>query len=908
MKEDRVRPLAPTGPDDALRAALASAGAVIWTRDLASGRRPGAGWPAVVPEIAPSIEAGLAGSIHPDDRGGVDAALAAACAGERAYEAEFRLASPGGALRWVRERGAVERDAAGRPLRLVGVTLDVTAAKRAEIELVALRDRLGGELAKMSHLRQLGLRLAAANDAAEVFDAIVETGVAVTGAEGGALQLLERAENRLVIVASTGLDRSLLDLFGSVRPQDAPVSGRAIANQDRVIVEDVESSPVYAGSRAREALLAAGIRSIYSAPLPSRSGRPWGVLSTFRRSPTPRSRWELDLLDLLCDQIAGFIERTEAERTRRDSDEMFRVLANTVPDMTWMAAPDGTLIFVSDRWTQYCGIDPMQHAEKWPEPVLHPEDRARRIAFWQAALRDGTGYEIEVRKRRHDGTYRWFLTRAEPIRGPDGEVRGWFGSTTDIDDRKRVEQALREREAQLAMAVEAGRIGVWRVEPEKGCAMVSERLAAMLGLPPGKLLLSVEEWQRAVHPDDRQRVLAELKAAVAARRGFNLEFRIVRPKGETRWLMAAGDVEESLDGSSRARHVAGVVFDITERKLTEERQSLLMAELDHRVRNILATIQAMVAVSGRNATSVPEYAAGLRGRIAAMAGAHSLLTRAQWQGADLADIVQNEMQAYAEAVVVRGPPGCVLGAKQALDFALSLHELATNAAKYGALSVPGGRVFIEWRVEPGGPGEDGRASSGPGLRFMWRESGGPPIPRPPAAKGFGSRLIERALPRMALAYDPAGVRCEAWLPLRDRAAPDVGPSREAERWTACDGQPVLAGHRVLVVEDEPLVALELKSVLDAAGAETVTAGSLGAAGAQAEKPLSAAVLDINLGDGMSYPVARRLLDRKLPVVFATGYEAGAVVPEDLKDVPVLQKPIDSTRLVRLLAALLRPTQ
>lgn len=900
MTEGTLQPLARLERDETLRTALEGAGVVVWDVDLSADRVVRSASSRRIFGMASGRGAEFASLIHPEDRARVDAAMAEAFAGTGPYQAEFRITTADGALRWIREHGDVYRDDAGRPVRLSGVTVDITASKQVETELTELRHHLEAELAAMARLHELGQHLAAADDISTLFDSIVETAVAVSGADGGALQLYDRHSNRLVLVAVNRLDQSLFDAFRSLRPEDAPASGRALVAKDRVVVEDVAEDAIYQGTALRDILLDAGVRALQSTPLLSRSGRLWGVVTIYRNRPTLSSRWALRLLDLLCGQIADFIERTEAERGRRESEERFRALANTVPDMTWMASADGTLLFASDRWQQYCGLDPMQYVQQWTELVVHPEDRPRRLAAWKEAQRNGTAFEIEVRKRRHDGVYRWFLTRAAPIKGADGAIRAWFGATTDIDDRKRMEEALREREAQLKMAVEAGGVGIWRVDPSTGSATITEQLALMLGLPRGKSTLDAGEWQRVVHPEDRARVLAELRAARAARTGFDVEFRIFRPNGEVRWLMAMGGVESGpTDRPSIAPRVTGVVLDITERKSAEERQSLLMAELDHRVRNMLATIQAMVSLTGRDATTPAEFAAGLRGRIAAMAGAHALLTQGRWQGADLADIVRREMQVYAEAVTATGPAGCLLGAKHALEFALSLHELATNASKYGALSTPEGRVLISWSIERRADDPDHAAA-----RFAWQESGGPPV-TPPSAKGFGSRLIQRALPHVAITYDVLGVRCEAVLPLRAVARSEVTPA------TAPDGNfnvraraPLLNGRRVLVVEDEPLVALELKAALDAAGAETVTANSVSAAGAGMNSPISAAVLDVNLGDGMVYPVARQLRRRGLPFLFATGYQAEAVIPADLREVPVLQKPVDSTRLVETLAAML----
>jgi PAS domain S-box-containing protein len=142
-----------------------------------------------------------------------------------------------------------------------------------------------------------------------------------------------------------------------------------------------------------------------------------------------------------------------AEAALRDSEERFRNLANVVPDGVWTADADGSITFANDRWFHYCGIAPEQNARQWPELVLHPDDRERCIAQWSRALREGVDYEIEVRNRRHDGEYRWFLTRASPIRDAAGRITAWFGSTTDIHDRKLAEERQQTLAAELSHRV-----------------------------------------------------------------------------------------------------------------------------------------------------------------------------------------------------------------------------------------------------------------------------------------------------------------------------------------------------------------------------------------------------------------------------------------------------------------------
>jgi PAS domain S-box-containing protein len=187
----------------------------------------------------------------------------------------------------------------------------------------------------------------------------------------------------------------------------------------------------------------------------------------------------------------------------RASEERFRNLANAVPDIVWTAAPDGSITFANDRWFEYCGISREQNERGWPELVLHPDDRERCIAEWTRALREGTEYEIEVRNRRHDGEYRWFLTRASPIRDPEGRITAWFGSTTDIHDRKQTEERQQILTAELSHRVKnlLTVIGVLAERTGDRAASVEQFLDAFRGriraLNAAQTALIATDWQGA---------------------------------------------------------------------------------------------------------------------------------------------------------------------------------------------------------------------------------------------------------------------------------------------------------------------------------------------------------------------------------------------------------------------------
>jgi PAS domain S-box-containing protein len=168
-----------------------------------------------------------------------------------------------------------------------------------------------------------------------------------------------------------------------------------------------------------------------------------GVIEFFSREIREPDEELLQIMKAVGSQIGQFIERKRAEDALRESEQRFRLMAETIPSILWTAAPDGTVTYANERWFEYSGLTRKPDTGEWPEPVVHPDDYQRCTEAWTRALREGTDYEMEVRNRRHDGSYRWFVTRAVPLRGDSGSIVQWFGTTTDIDDRKRADQTSR---------------------------------------------------------------------------------------------------------------------------------------------------------------------------------------------------------------------------------------------------------------------------------------------------------------------------------------------------------------------------------------------------------------------------------------------------------------------------------
>jgi len=320
----------------------------------------------------------------------------------------------------------------------------------------------------------------------------------------------------------------------------------------------------------------------------------------------------------------------------------------------------------------------------------------------------------------------------------------------------------KQSEQQLELALRAGRLGSWALDLESGRLTASEFVRANFGLQPGEPFDSESDLVARVHPGDRQRRQRELDSAIAQRTDLESEYRTLTPDGETRWILVRGRATYREDGAPI--RMTGVSLDITARKNADERRRLLLDELNHRVKNTLATVQSIALQTGRTADAA-SFEQAFLARIAALARAHDLLTEVAWEGASLREVIARTLAPYVaegqtDRIALSGPD-VRLSPNAAVSLTMAFHELATNAGKYGSLSAVGGRVDVRWKVD--GPGD------ATAVEIDWRESGGPPVVRP-ARRGFGSRLVEKSLARefdgqVELIFAPEGVWCHMRLPL-----------------------------------------------------------------------------------------------------------------------------------------------
>lgn len=330
---------------------------------------------------------------------------------------------------------------------------------------------------------------------------------------------------------------------------------------------------------------------------------------------------------------------------------------------------------------------------------------------------------------------------------------------------------LRESEQRRSLALAAGQMGSWDWDFATSTFSWDDGQCRIFGVDPGKFSPTSANFYGLIHPEDLDEFRAAFQKMTQDGIAQQFQFRIRRPDGETRWcLMSAA---ASFDERNRLARISGVSFDITRQRENEERQSLLAREVDHRAKNALTLVQAVLRLT--RADDMPGYVSAVEGRIRALSQAHNLLADARWQGARLGQLVEDELAPYRKATDRRlnvSGPDIMLAPAVAQSLALTLHELATNAAKYGALSSETGALKVSWRLHPGGM-----------LGIEWREEGGPKVTAP-KKKGFGTRIlfasVEQQLNGKAeLDWQEAGLRCNLSIPL-DKAMAGT-PANEAIR-------------------------------------------------------------------------------------------------------------------------------
>ena len=457
-------------------------------------------------------------------------------------------------------------------------------------------------------------------------------------------------------------------------------------------------------------------------------------------------------------------ERQKAELMLADRSVQLTLAEEVAKVGSFALDVDSERIQISPGYAAIQGL-PAETAEitlnEWRARV-HPDDlpafRARRH---QALVERKCEHHSEYRIVLPLGAIRWIESRAFISYHRDGRGKRMVGVNIDVTERKRMEEALAERNVLLALAGKAARVGSYAYDLDADIMQISEGYAALHGLPETKGQTTRSQWRARVHPEDLARVEEMRNRAFRKRQSeYGVEYRIFRSENEVRWIESRSFISYGTDG--RPLRIVGVNIDVTERRRTEDQQRVLVAELDHRVKNVLATVGAIITQSQDGNSSLAEFVAALDHRIKSFARTHESLSRSHWRGVSLTELAQRELAPFAKGNVEIGGPNVTLRSEAAQAVAMVLHELTTNAAKYGAFSNRSGRVLVQWRWL--------RNGSGSRLVIEWQEVGGPPV-LSPSQSGYGTSVIRELVPfelngTVDFAYEGDGVRCRMEIPAK----------------------------------------------------------------------------------------------------------------------------------------------
>ncbi|HZV21533.1 MAG TPA: PAS domain S-box protein, partial [Hyphomicrobiales bacterium] len=569
----------------------------------------------------------------------------------------------------------------------------------------------------------------------------------------------------------------------------------------------------------------------------------------------------------------------------------FRALLEALPIAIYATDAAGRITFYNEAAVKLSGNRPTLGSNKWcvtwrlyrldGTPLPHEECPMAVALKEQRAIRG-----VEAIAERPDGSRVLFEPYPTPLFDESGRLCGAVNMLVDLTDRHEASV----KAAQLAAIVESsddaiigktleGRITSWNAGAER---IFGYTEAEIIGQPitriiPPELL------------EEENHILAQL------REGKRIDHsETVRTAKNGRRVDVSITVSPIRGNLGNVVGASNVSRDITERKQAEETQRLLVNELNHRVKNVLANVQGIVQQTLRKTKDPDEFAKSFAGRIQSMARIHSLLTSSAWRGADLRKLLRDQLEIgmIDEARLTAWGPSVRLSPQMAMHVALMLHELATNSVKYGALASPNGRIAVNWTVRDAE------------LIFRWQERGGPQVSAP-ASNGFGLTLIEHSAESQGgsahALWEAEGVTWEIALRLEECSSLATPEPVQVKRLQSnADVRPSqeLRGKRFLVVEDEPLIALSIASNLEAAGAEVAgpTGNEEKALQLIEDTALDGVLLDANLHGKSAAGIAAILTRRKIPFVFVTGNGREAL-PKSFAKAAILSKPFSQEQLL-----------
>ena len=486
---------------------------------------------------------------------------------------------------------------------------------------------------------------------------------------------------------------------------------------------------------------------------------PWGVLGAHDKEVgiCAFDDDDVNFMQAMANTLWLAISQRKAADTAEAERRELRQFIDAMPFQLSVVSPDERYLIVNDAYKIWDkDLSDVEGAQV--NEVLSPETYRHAEPYIKAALR-GEAQRYELRTDYPDGSDRINLVTYQPRLGRNGNYDGFYAAALDITPLKRAEREVAERRAQYEVVGESIPYGLWTCNPAGELTYISQSFLDMAGM-------SIEEalqfgWAGKLVPGTAEETIALWKQNVAEGGDWEHEHQFLSKDGTIVTILSIG--RPIRDERGVILSWSGLNLDITERKRQEQRTKVISDELDHRVKNILSLVTSIAGLSGRNARSVPEFRENFEARIQALARAHQTLADGNWDGMSMRRLVENELGPYAQLpcsrITIEGP-AVELSARSAQPVSLVVHELATNAVKHGALSIPDGTISITWGFE----GADGS------LALKWVEDGLSGL-EAPAQRGFGSTVITRAVEGQCdasvdLDFAPTGLHYRLSLPAK----------------------------------------------------------------------------------------------------------------------------------------------
>ena len=568
-------------------------------------------------------------------------------------------------------------------------------------------------------------------------------------------------------------------------------------------------------------------------------------------------------------------------------------LLEALPVAVYTTDAEGSITFYNQAAADFWGYRPelgMKWCGSfrlfWPDGTPLPHDECP-MAIALKEGREVRGYEAVA--ERPDGTRVPFIPYPTALRDASGRVTGAINVLVNLGDRKQAEAVA----ARLAAIVTSSDDAIISKTLEGVITSWNAGATRIFGYEPDEIIgQRITRLIPAELQDEENVIISKLRA------GERLDhYETVRVAKDGRRLDVSLTVSPLRGETGEIIGASKVARDITDKKHAEKLQQLLVEELNHRVKNTLATVQAIANQSLVRAKSQRDFVTSFSGRLQALAKLHTLLTQTNMRGTDLSELIASQVRLGSpdeDRVSINGP-FLFLGPQEANHLGMVLHELTTNARKYGALSSTGGRLAVSWEV---------RTNGGRRLLMQWTESNGPKV-RAPDSRGFGMTLIEQTVRvvggEVSMHFAEDGLKCRIDWPLAE--APQETVSTATMQFgdssiVPTRISPSLTGKRILIVEDEPLVAMDMQSMLSAAGCLPVgPAGTLREAKRLlAAEACDAALVDVNLKGQPIEDLLPSLRQAGVPFAFVTGY-GPKVLSKTFEETVTISKPFTAEQLL-----------